>query len=269
MPSPPRTTNARVPRADSTPATTGSIRASATPTTCPAGRAGFVRGPRKLNTVGMPISLRGTAAWAIAGWKTGANMNAMPHSRRHRATPSGGSATLTPSASSRSADPHREDAARLPCFATTAPAPEATTAAIVETLIVPARSPPVPQVSTTGPGASTCGASASIVRARPETSSGVSPFARNATTKAVTCTGVASPDMIRPIAPAASSTDRSSPARRRESTGGQKSLTERSVEDPDEDDGDHRQAEDEHRDVASLDLAGLHRVEPHRVAPVL
>ena len=62
---------------------------SATPTTCPAGRAGFVSGPRKLNTVGMPISRRGTAAWAIAGWNTGANMNAIPHSRRHRATPSG------------------------------------------------------------------------------------------------------------------------------------------------------------------------------------
>ena len=162
-------------------------------------------GPRKLKKVGIPISRRGTAAWAIAGWKTGANMKPIPHSRRHRDTPSGSSATFTPSSSRRSADPQRDDAARFPCLATTAPAPATTTAAIVETLIVPARSPPVPHVSTTGPGVSTRGASASIACARPATSSDVSPFARSATANAATWTGVASPAMMRPIAPAASS----------------------------------------------------------------
>ncbi len=43
--------------------------------------------------------------------------------------------------------PACDDAARLPCFTTRAPAPAATSAAIVETLIVPDRSPPVPHVS--------------------------------------------------------------------------------------------------------------------------
>ena len=43
---------------------------------------------------------------------------------------------LTPSASSRSADPDLDEAARLPCFTTFAPAAAATIAAVVEILIV-------------------------------------------------------------------------------------------------------------------------------------
>ena len=41
-----------------TPAMTGAIRGSATPTACAPGRAGLSSGPRKLNTVGMPSSRR-------------------------------------------------------------------------------------------------------------------------------------------------------------------------------------------------------------------
>ena len=60
----------------------------------------------------------------------------------------------TPSSSSRSAEPHAEDAARLPCLTTRAPVPATTIADMVEMLTVCARSPPVPQVSTAGPATS-------------------------------------------------------------------------------------------------------------------
>ena len=63
--------------------------------------------------------------------------------------PPGGAAMLTPSASKRSALPHRLDTDRLPCFATLTPHAATTSAATVETLNVCARSPPVPQVSKT------------------------------------------------------------------------------------------------------------------------
>ena len=57
----------------------------------------------------------------------------------------------TPSASSTSADPHNELAARLPCLAILTPAPAATKAAVVEMLKVPSESPPVPTTSTSVP----------------------------------------------------------------------------------------------------------------------
>ena len=61
--------------AASTPASTGPIRGSATPTAWAAGRAGLATGPRKLNTVGTPSSRRGTAVCRSAGWYSGANRN--------------------------------------------------------------------------------------------------------------------------------------------------------------------------------------------------
>ena len=64
--------------------------------------------------------------------------------------PSGPRSITTPSSSSTSAEPHCDDAARLPCFATRTPAPATTSAAIVEMLNVCERSPPVPQVSMSG-----------------------------------------------------------------------------------------------------------------------
>src|SRR4051794_6841162 len=217
-PSSPRNTRASAPRAASTPAITGASRASETPTACAAGRAGLVSGPSTLKTVGTPISRRGTAACRIPGWKTGAKQKAMPASARHGPTAAGGRSTTTPSSSSRSAEPQAEDAARLPCLTTGTPAPATTSAAIVEMLTVCARSPPVPQVSTTRPGTLTCAASASIASTNPATSSGVSPLARSATTNAATCTGVASPVMTSRIAhsvsAAASASPRSSVASR-------------------------------------------------------
>ena len=149
-PSSPRKTFARTPRRASTSAISGSMRSSDTPTTCANGRAGFVSGPRKLKTVGTRSSRRTGAAFPAAGWNTGANMKPMPASARHRCTPPASRSILTPSASSTSAEPQCDDAARLPCLATGTPAPATTIAATVEMLNVLLRSPPVPQVSTTG-----------------------------------------------------------------------------------------------------------------------
>ena len=55
-----------------------------------------------------------------------------------RATELGGRAIATPRASSTSAEPVLEEAARPPCLQTGTPAPATTSAAIVETFIVPA-----------------------------------------------------------------------------------------------------------------------------------
>ncbi len=61
----------------------------------------------------------------------------------------GDAAMLTPSASKRSALPHRLETERLPCLATVTPQAATTSAATVDTLNVCARSPPVPHVSKT------------------------------------------------------------------------------------------------------------------------
>ena len=53
-----------------------------------------------------------------------------------------------PKFSSKSADPDLEEAARLPCLITFAPAAAAIIAEVVEMLMVCAPSPPVPTVST-------------------------------------------------------------------------------------------------------------------------
>ena len=59
---------------------------------------------------------------------------------------------FTPSASRTSALPHWLETERLPCLAIRMPQAASTIAAAVEILNVPERSPPVPQVSNTGPG---------------------------------------------------------------------------------------------------------------------
>jgi hypothetical protein len=91
-----------------------------------------------------------------------------------------GTSTRTPNASSTSADPLREVAARFPCLATRAPAAAATTAAAVEMLNASKPSPPVPQVSTIrvgrcSPWANTGAACRRITAAKPASS--------------ITCTG--------------------------------------------------------------------------------
>lgn len=81
-----------------------------------------------------------------------------------------------PSFSRTSEEPLAEDEARLPCLTTFAPVPAITMADIVEMLTVFARSPPVPTMSTAGPGMSSGCACAYIASTRPVISSTVSPW---------------------------------------------------------------------------------------------
>ncbi|KQH78133.1 hypothetical protein AO501_19645 [Mycobacterium gordonae] len=62
-PSSPCTTNTLDRRAANTPAITSARSANAQPISPARGLAGFVSGPRRLNTVGTPISRRTTDAW--------------------------------------------------------------------------------------------------------------------------------------------------------------------------------------------------------------
>src|SRR5258708_25051285 len=126
----------------------------------------------------------------------------------HRATPSGARSIFTPSCSSTSAEPHSEEAARLPCLATRAPHAAATIAAKVEMLKVASPSPPVPQVSSSAPPTSIGVAIARAVRAKPVISSAVSPFMRSATSNPAIWPCVASPRMMASNADAASSSVR-------------------------------------------------------------
>lgn len=73
--------------------------------------------------------------------------------------------------------PDGDDTPRLPCLAILRPAPAAASAVIVETLIVPAPSPPVPTISPTSKADFGKGLAArSIAAAAPRISSSVSPF---------------------------------------------------------------------------------------------
>ena len=117
----------------------------------------------------------------------------------------------TPSASSTSAVPQADDAARLPCLTIRAPAAAATIVPIVEMLTVRARSPPVPTRSIRRPGMLSGVACRSIADASPSTSAGVSPFIRIAMPKPAIWAGVAAPSMISFIAQAAASAVSDSP----------------------------------------------------------
>ena len=191
----------------------GTSAASETPSACRRAPAGLQRGPRTLKTVRTPSSRRGTAAKRNDGWKIGANRNPIPAPSMVAATPAGGRSIFTPSASSTSALPHVEEAARLPCLATRAPQAAATMAASVEMLKLPDPSPPVPQVSRSSAGAGTeMGvASSRMVRASPAISSTVSPLTRSATMKPAIWLAVASSRMMSCIACLASDSLRSAP----------------------------------------------------------
>src|SRR5690349_19660757 len=136
----------------------------------------------------------------------------MPASWATSATRCGDSVRSTPRASSTSAEPEDEEAARLPCLTTRTPLAAMTMEDIVEMLTVCERSPPVPTMSRLGPGTSIGLAWASIMSARPRSSSTVSPLARSATRNPASCTGDASPRITSPIAHAAWSVVRSRPA---------------------------------------------------------
>ena len=117
----------------------------------------------------------------------------MPTSARHRVTPAGPRSTTTPSASSTSAVPTDDDAARLPCLHTVAPAPAAMQAAMVDTLILRSRSPPVPTTSSRSPSTTTGSPWASMARTNPLISSIDSPLTRRATTNAAIWASEAEP----------------------------------------------------------------------------
>src|SRR4029079_3855442 len=139
-------------------------------------------------------------------------MKPSPHSAMQREIVSGDASIFTPSSFSTSAEPEREEIARLPCFATGTPAPATTKAAQVEMLKVPLPSPPVPQVSMAPSGARTVSTLARMARAAPAISSTVSPRTRSPMTSALICAGVAAPDITRSKASAASSWVRLLPA---------------------------------------------------------
>src|SRR3954454_16328935 len=173
--------------------------------------AGVVSGPRKLKIVRTASSLRTGTTKRVAWWWAGANMKPKPTSRMQAATASGPRSIRAPSASSTSADPDMPVALRLPCLATGQPAAAATSAAVGETLNV-GRPPPVPAVSRrSSRPASTGVASSRMVRARPASSSTVSPLARRPMRKAAISISEASPRMTSSSTAAASSVVRSQP----------------------------------------------------------
>ena len=93
---------------------------------------------------------------------------------------------------------------------------------MVETLMVPARSPPVPQVSTslarTSSGTGTVSATSSMAPNMPVSSSDVSPLHRSPKMNAAICDGLAAPSRISRSAAADSAELRCSPAARRPRT---------------------------------------------------
>src|SRR6185437_1772942 len=132
-------------------------------------------------------------------------MKPIPASRMQALTCAGLRSTLTPSAASTSAEPDFDDSARLPCLATGTPAPATRKAAQVEMLYDPEASPPVPTTSTASAGAVTPSILARMVVTAPVISSTVSPRTRSAINSPPICEGVASPDIMRSKAEAASS----------------------------------------------------------------
>ena len=130
----------------------------------------------------------------------------------------------TPRASSRSKAPEVDDARRLPCLQTVAPAPTAAKQAMVETFRAATRRtwpPPVPTMSMVPSGRSSGSAAATMARTRPVVSSAVSPLTFSPTRKPAIWAGSASPPRISVRTASASSADRSSPSHRRASRPGQ------------------------------------------------
>ena len=123
----------------------------------------------------------------------GAIMKPMPASANSRSTTAGPTMTLMPSCDSASEAPDFELRLRLPCFATTAPAPAATNAAAVEMFSVPLPSPPVPTMSIAPSGARTALHLLRMTFAAAAYSVTVSPRVRRAMRKPPIWLGVASP----------------------------------------------------------------------------
>ena len=159
----------------------------------------------------------------MAGWNRGAKQKPIPTSSMHRVTPAGARSATAPSASSTSAAPTAEDEARPPCLQTLAPVAATTSAAIVETLMLRRRSPPVPQVSMSSVPSGTSSGTAweSMARTNPVISETDSPLARSASASAAILAGPASPTRTSPSTTSASSTLSERPSSNRVSTPGQ------------------------------------------------
>ena len=152
-PSSPRNTQASTPRRANTPAITGAIRGSAQPIAWAAGWAGLASGPRKLKVVATPSSRRGhrgVPQRRVEGRGEAEGDADLLGRPRPPGRPAGRAGCRAP----RARRPSRpcDEAERLPCLTTGAPAPAATIAAIVEMFTDIDRSPPVPTTSSSRPG---------------------------------------------------------------------------------------------------------------------
>ena len=169
----------------------------------------MVSGPRILNTVRIPSSLRIPPTYFMEVWYFWANMKQIPTSSSSLLHRSGSCAMFTPRASRQSAVPLRELAARFPCLATFTPPAARIKAEVVEILKVWALSPPVPTISSTSmPGCSSWTAFWRMAAAQPEISSIVSApvlFVLRAARKAAFCVAEVSPLIISVITVNASS----------------------------------------------------------------
>ena len=116
---------------------------------------------------------------------------------------------MIPSASSKSAEPDLELAARLPCFTTLAPAALVTIAAAVEIFIVFAPSPPVPTVSTERSAIFIAALYEYICATKASTSAALSPFALRPVRNCLISSLLAFPSRICDIAQVICSLDRS------------------------------------------------------------
>ena len=159
----PCTTMARgAPLAPSTPSIVSAMAGSLTPTTCRRARAGLASGPRKLNTVGTPSSRAHRAGVAHGRVEARARSRSRCPPRRcsgpHRPGPR---SMTTPSASSTSADPAADEAARFAVLAHPHAGPGHDERGDGRHVDHRLRSPPVPQVSTSvarrAPHGSACG----------------------------------------------------------------------------------------------------------------
>ena len=187
------------PRLTSTRASGSTRYSSYTPSSCIFGEPGFVSGPKMLNTVRKPSSLRIAPTYFIELWYFCAKKKHMPTSFKSSTHCSGLCWMLTPSASRQSAVPHWDEAARLPCLATFMPPAAATRAEVVEILKLWALSPPVPTISKMSMPVSTFVAWSRMAAAQPAISSVVSARAllvERAARNAAFWVGVVSPLMI-------------------------------------------------------------------------
>ena len=171
-----------IPRSTPSPLNTcarGSIRYSSyTPSRILFGFAGFVSGPKILNTVLNPNSFLIAPTYFIEVWYFWAKKKQKPVSLKSFTACSGSKLIFAPRASRQSAVPDEDDAARLPCFATLTPAAATTNAVVVDMLKLPALSPPVPTISRVSISPVSTGIACSLIAAaHPLISSMVSALA--------------------------------------------------------------------------------------------